>query len=543
MSDYIARDPSPVLSTLQTTLIGYQLSLTGIRAQQQPAKLIYQAMHLFFLSPGLPFLCLQFHKCKVCGNNDQGDFVMDRKNGDLICTHCGTVATESLMHEGSAYRKFEGEEDRNHHGDAPNPLSSDAHNMSTTLGGMTFTSGAGMGGYGSNRGTSGMENILRNAHAYTEMNISQFGKGEKKTRIGYKDRQKKDAFVQINHMGDALNIKESVIQRAKELFAGYRDDREMVQAYKGVLAACLCEAFDQLSRDGRQLLRQKAGEDAGANGSDDSDEEGKVTANARASRRNDLHGTSFAGRGGILIKTDKVKVDDSEDALTNGGAAASSVEMKPASAWDLDDCRTWLLEASRSIARQWVEKAKIEEDASANVPKGTADELEGRLVECTLKLIDVLESELKGGANGKANGKGPGLGRKPIATPRAANMGSLGIRWQHSHERGSGGSGGVGNSGKSLLGKRPRPGGASSTGAGAIGSGGRSAGQILILKTAKKLSAAIGDAVAGEAIHKDLRALRERQEARKKQGLRDEAAQARFRQMQRKPWLQARAQL
>ena len=92
-------------------------------------------------------------------------------------------------------------------------------------------------------------------------------------------------------------------------------------------------------------------------------------------------------------------------------------------------------------------------------------------------------------------------------------------------------------------GERPRPGGASSTGAGAIGSGGRSAGQILILKTAKKLSAAIGDAVAGEAIHKELRALRERQEARKKQGLRDEAAQARFRQMQRKPWLQARAQL
>ena len=46
-----------------------------------------------------------------------------------------------------------------------------------------------------------------------------------------------------------------------------------------------------------------------------------------------------------------------------------------------------------------------------------------------------------------------------------------------------------------------------------------------------------------EALHKELRALRERQEARKKQGLRDEAAQARFRQMQRKPWLQARAQL
>jgi hypothetical protein len=26
------------------------------------------------------------------------------------------------MHEGSQYRKFEGEEKKNHHGDAPNPL-------------------------------------------------------------------------------------------------------------------------------------------------------------------------------------------------------------------------------------------------------------------------------------------------------------------------------------------------------------------------------------------------------------------------------------
>ena len=40
--------------------------------------------------------------------------------------------------------------------------------------------------------------IYLNAHlSMTEMNISQFGKEEKKTRIGYKDRQKKDAFYQV----------------------------------------------------------------------------------------------------------------------------------------------------------------------------------------------------------------------------------------------------------------------------------------------------------------------------------------------------------
>ncbi|KAL7552616.1 hypothetical protein ACHAWF_015845 [Thalassiosira exigua] len=142
----------------------------------------------------------QWKRCDTCGNNDQSSFVLDRKNGDMICTSCGTVVSESLMHEGSQFRKFEGEEDRNHHGDAPNPLFSNSHNMGTTLGGVSLNTGAGMGGYGSG-GRGGMENLLRNAHSYTEMNISQFGKEEKKTRIGYKDRQKKDAFYQVRLPG------------------------------------------------------------------------------------------------------------------------------------------------------------------------------------------------------------------------------------------------------------------------------------------------------------------------------------------------------
>jgi translation initiation factor 2 beta subunit (eIF-2beta)/eIF-5 len=71
----------------------------------------------------------KFKKCKSCGNNDQSVFVLDRKNGDVICSNCGTVASESLMHEGSQFRKFEGEVDRNHHGDMANPLYSNAHNM------------------------------------------------------------------------------------------------------------------------------------------------------------------------------------------------------------------------------------------------------------------------------------------------------------------------------------------------------------------------------------------------------------------------------
>jgi hypothetical protein len=108
----------------------------------------------------------QWKRCGACGNGDQSGFVLDGKNGDVICTACGAVVSESIMHEGSQFRKFEGEEDRNHHGDSPNPLFSNSHNMATTLGGMSFQPGAGIGGYGS-AARGGIENILRNAHAYT----------------------------------------------------------------------------------------------------------------------------------------------------------------------------------------------------------------------------------------------------------------------------------------------------------------------------------------------------------------------------------------
>jgi ribosomal protein S27E len=47
-------------------------------------------------------------KCSNCGNNDQTNFIMDAKNGDIICKNCGAVVIESLMHEGSQFRKFEG---------------------------------------------------------------------------------------------------------------------------------------------------------------------------------------------------------------------------------------------------------------------------------------------------------------------------------------------------------------------------------------------------------------------------------------------------
>jgi hypothetical protein len=560
-------------------------------------------------------------KCKSCGNNDQSLFVLDRKNGDVICSNCGTVASESLMHEGSQFRKFEGEADRNHHGDSANPLYSNAHNMGTTLGGIQMTpgaggSGAGGGGFGCQK--RGLETILRNAHAYTEMNISQFGKGDRRTRTGYKDKQKKDAFLQMTHCGDALNLHEAVVQRAKEIFAGFRDDRELIQQFKGVVAACLCEAFDQLSSAGRQILKQKLEQDDTATKDEEelaADEvksnRAKFTHSSRANRRKELHHANLAGKGGLLLDfsamPQQVGPGGGDDAKrlngggdgdapaqtaaspSAGGTSTVAIADKVASSWELDDCRSWLLEASRTIAQKWIQDQKngkvvVNNNSSSStaptIPKGTSqEELEGRMVEHAITLCDLLEAELKAEQQQQQQQAG---GKKKVAvvTPRIKEMGILGIKWQHSHERGSGGKGGVGNSGKAFQGTNPTAATLTTTNnnnglkskattttsstsssnttssipgrtfqiagpahRGGPGGGGRTAGQILILKTAKTLGNMLKDSVAGNAFHAELRALVGHQAALKRKEIQAESTRQRLTQMQRKPYLQARAQL
>ncbi|CAM9585877.1 unnamed protein product, partial [Ectocarpus sp. 8 AP-2014] len=84
--------------------------------------------------------------CPVCKNKKQSNFMQDAKQGDTICLGadgqgCGTVVQDHKarrrggggVHEGSMYRKFEGEADRSHHGPAPNRLYSTAHNMRTWI--------------------------------------------------------------------------------------------------------------------------------------------------------------------------------------------------------------------------------------------------------------------------------------------------------------------------------------------------------------------------------------------------------------------------
>ena len=145
--------------------------------------------------------------CAVCGNRDQTLFVTDNSGGDTICRACGVVVEQKRIHEGSMYRKFEGEEDRNHHGPAPNPLYSHAHNMRTQIS-MTTKDGAPLGPRGGQASADAYR--LKTTQESMELNLSNMGRDDRRTRTGYKDEQKRRAFELLTHMCARLDFRGAV---------------------------------------------------------------------------------------------------------------------------------------------------------------------------------------------------------------------------------------------------------------------------------------------------------------------------------------------
>lgn len=179
--------------------------------------------------------------CPVCGNRSQENFTHDARGGDVICLGtdgqgCGTVIEEHHRHEGPAFRKFEGEEDKTHHGPAPNRLYSAQHNMRTSVA-ATGLKGA----------TAAAR--LRQTAEQVELGLSNLGRDDGGTRVGYKDQQKKRAFQIIDDAAQNLSLHKQVADRAHELFATIRDDKEKLQRFYLVVAACLAQAADDIQHD------------------------------------------------------------------------------------------------------------------------------------------------------------------------------------------------------------------------------------------------------------------------------------------------------
>ncbi|RLN98320.1 hypothetical protein BBJ28_00005126, partial [Nothophytophthora sp. Chile5] len=140
-------------------------------------------------------------RCETCGNTEQNNFITDYARGDTICNGldgngCGTVVQDHIVHEGSAYRKFEGEEDKSHHGPAPNKLFSTGHNLRTLI-----------------------------------------------------SQMKQKACRLIDHTISNLDLHEIVGSRAKKMFAEFRDVREHVHQFDAMVAGCVIAAYMETGKE------------------------------------------------------------------------------------------------------------------------------------------------------------------------------------------------------------------------------------------------------------------------------------------------------
>ena len=80
------------------------------------------------------------------------------------------------------------------------------------------------------------------------MNLSQFNRDERRTRDGYKDNMKRQAFELMKHAAASLNLHDVVVQEAQVLFAGFRNVREHVHKFRAVVAACIIDAWRSSGR-------------------------------------------------------------------------------------------------------------------------------------------------------------------------------------------------------------------------------------------------------------------------------------------------------
>lgn len=176
----------------------------------------------------------------------------------------------------------------------------------------------------------------------------------------------------------------------------------------------------------------------------------------------------------------------------------------------LDEARSGMQKAAQ--LRKKLEECIQEDDKEV---------LEGILVEKAMALCEKLEEEVDESTAAKA----PSSSR--TATGRVSTvmgMGNLGINWQGKDERGGGGAGGVGNNSRNNIG-------------GVVSRGnGKTPGQILMLKTSKKIIDVVEDVKVGKIIHTALENMKVKQKDLKRKRSGNESAQKRVNQMKRKAY-------
>lgn len=182
----------------------------------------------------LNMVARQVEPCPNCRSTDESRILIDERQGDRVCRNCGFVEADKIIYDGDWTRSFEGEESTSQIGPPPNPLLSNRANLSTGIGDF-----AGMS-------RSQMRQIRLIAAAVDRgSGNTAAGVSDRRTRVSYKDRMKLQASEALTAAGECLGFAKPTVERAKVIFAAFRDNREHLTNYQESLAACLLAAVEE----------------------------------------------------------------------------------------------------------------------------------------------------------------------------------------------------------------------------------------------------------------------------------------------------------
>lgn len=183
-----------------------------------------------------------------CRNADEGTIFFNPKEADHTCGKCGFVVAQIGLLDGDWTRNLEDKESTSQIGPAANPLLSSGFNLRTGIGMAP--------GVSSNR-----MRLLREVQDKVEIDHSSGIDAvttERRTRQGYKDQQKMKQFEKLQAEGLRQRLPEATIQRAKVLFAAFRDNRELVTNLEETVACCLIAAVEEAAFEERKELARHA---------------------------------------------------------------------------------------------------------------------------------------------------------------------------------------------------------------------------------------------------------------------------------------------
>uniref|UniRef100_T1IL29 Transcription initiation factor IIB n=1 Tax=Strigamia maritima TaxID=126957 RepID=T1IL29_STRMM len=159
----------------------------------------------------------------VCPAHPDAAIIDDYHSGDMICEECGLVIGDRVIDVGAEWRTFSSNDnanssDPNRVGAPSNPLFS-GNDLSTTIGNATGTAGFDPDGVAKYKNRSTVSNA---------------------------DRVLMNAFREIANMADRINLPQTIVDRANNLFKQVRDGKTLKgRSHDAIVSSCVYIACRQ----------------------------------------------------------------------------------------------------------------------------------------------------------------------------------------------------------------------------------------------------------------------------------------------------------